>query len=147
MSGTTKILVIGSGGREHALVWKLRQSPRAGKIYCAPGNGGIAEEAECLPVDVKNLDSMVELATRLQPDLTVIGPELPLMLGVVDEFTRRGWRTFGPTRAAAQLETSKSFAKEFLQRHRIPTAHYAICNSATALSSRPRDTYTLPSSL
>jgi phosphoribosylamine---glycine ligase len=130
MSGTTQILVIGSGGREHALVWKLRQSPRAGKIYCAPGNGGIAEEAECLPVDVKNLDSMVELANRLQPDLTVIGPELPLMLGVVDEFTRRGWRTFGPTRAAAQLETSKSFAKEFLQRHRIPTAHYAICNSA-----------------
>ncbi len=130
MSGSTKILVIGSGGREHALVWKLRQSARAGKIYCAPGNGGIAEEAECLPVDVKSLDSMVELANRLQPDLTVIGPELPLMLGVVDEFTRRGWRTFGPTQAAAQLETSKSFAKEFLQRHRIPTAHYAICNSA-----------------
>ena len=130
MSGATKILVIGSGGREHALVWKLRQSPRAGKIYCAPGNGGIAEEAECLAVDVKSLDSMVELANRLQPDLTVIGPELPLMLGVVDEFTRRGWRTFGPTQAAAQLETSKSFAKEFLQRHRIPTARYAICNSA-----------------
>src|SRR5271154_1015298 len=125
-----KVLVIGSGGREHALVWKLRQSPRAGKIYCAPGNGGIAEEAECLPVDVKSLDSMVALAARLQPDLTVIGPELPLMLGVVDEFTRRGWRTFGPTQAAAQLETSKSFAKEFLQRHHIPTAHYAICDSA-----------------
>ncbi|MGA9476049.1 MAG: phosphoribosylamine--glycine ligase [Terriglobales bacterium] len=129
MSGNTKILVIGSGGREHALVWKLRQSPRAGKIYCAPGNGGSAEDAECLPVDVKSLDSMVELANRLKPDLTVIGPELPLMLGVVDEFTRRGWRTFGPTQAAAQLETSKSFAKEFLQRHHIPTAHYAICNS------------------
>jgi phosphoribosylamine--glycine ligase len=124
-----KVLVIGSGGREHALVWKLRQSPRVTKIYCAPGNGGIAEEAECLAADVKSLDSLTSVASQIQPDLTVVGPELPLMLGVVDEFTRRGWRTFGPSKAAAQLETSKSFAKEFLQRHRIPTAHYAICNS------------------
>src|SRR5271168_3298387 len=125
-----KVLVIGSGGREHALVWKLRQSPRVTKIYCAPGNGGIADEAECVAVDVKSLDSMIALANRIQPDLTIVGPELPLMLGVVDEFTRRGWRTFGPTKAAAQLESSKSFAKEFLNRHRIPTAHYAICESA-----------------
>jgi phosphoribosylamine--glycine ligase len=124
-----KVLVIGSGGREHALVWKLRQSPRVKKIYCAPGNAGIADEAECLAVDIKSLDSMVELASQIQPDLTIVGPELPLMLGVVDEFARRGWRTFGPTQAAAQLESSKSFAKEFLQRHRIPTAHYAICDS------------------
>ena len=124
-----KVLVIGSGGREHALAWKLRQSPRVTKIYCAPGNGGIAEEAECLAADVKSLDSLTSVASQIQPDLTVVGPELPLMLGVVDEFTRRGWRTFGPTKTAAQLETSKSFAKEFLQRHRIPTAHYAICNS------------------
>jgi phosphoribosylamine--glycine ligase len=128
-----KVLVIGSGGREHALVWKLRQSPRVTKIYCAPGNGGIADEAECLPVDVKSLDSMVALANRIQPDLTIVGPELPLMLGVVDEFTRRGWRSFGPTQAAARLENSKSFAKEFLQRHRIPTAHYAVCDSAEEL--------------
>jgi phosphoribosylamine---glycine ligase len=128
-----KVLVIGSGGREHALVWKLRQSPRVTKLYCAPGNGGIADEAECLAVDVKSLDSMVELANRIQPDLTIVGPELPLMLGVVDEFTRRGWRTFGPTQAAARLESSKSFAKEFLQRHRIPTAHYAVCDSAEEL--------------
>jgi phosphoribosylamine--glycine ligase len=125
-----KVLVIGSGGREHALVWKLGQSPRVTKIYCAPGNGGIADDAECLAVDIKDLDSMVALANRIQPDLTIVGPELPLMLGVVDEFTRRGWRTFGPTKAAAQLESSKSFAKEFLQRHRIPTAHYAICDSS-----------------
>src|SRR3954468_10777377 len=124
-----KILVIGSGGREHALVWKLRQSPRVEKVYCAPGNGGIAEEAECHPVDVKSLDSMVALANQLRPDLTVVGPELPLQLGIVDEFTRRGFPIFGPTKAAAQLETSKSFAKEFLQRHHIPTAHYAICTS------------------
>jgi len=129
MPGNTKILVVGGGGREHALVWKLRQSPRAGQIFCAPGNAGIAEEAECLPLDVKSLESLVSLANRLQPDLTVIGPELPLSLGVVDVFARRGWRTFGPTQAAARLETSKSYAKEFLQRHRIPTAHYAICHS------------------
>ncbi len=130
-----KVLVIGSGGREHALVWKLRQSPRVTKIYCAPGNGGIAEEAECVPADVKSLDSLLAAANQIQPDLTVVGPELPLMLGVVDEFSKRGWRTFGPTKAAAQLETSKSFAKEFLQRHRIPTAHYAICNSAEDVRS------------
>ena len=124
-----KVLVIGSGAREHALVWKLRQSPRVSKVYCAPGNGGISDEAECLPVDIKSLESLTALAHKLQPHLTVIGPELPLQLGVVDEFTRRGWRTFGPTKAASRLETSKSFAKQFMQRHRIPTAHYAICNS------------------
>src|SRR6267378_6621306 len=124
-----KVLVIGSGGREHALVWKLRQSPRVAKVYCAPGNGGIAEDAECIAADIKSLDSLISVANQIKPDLTVVGPELPLMLGVVDEFTRRGWRTFGPTKAAAQLESSKSFAKEFLQRHHIPTAHYAICDS------------------
>ena len=129
MAGSMKILVLGGGGREHALVWKLAQSAQAGKIYCAPGNAGIAEEAECVAVDLKSLDSMVALAKQIRPDLTVVGPELPLMLGVVDEFTKRGWRSFGPTGAAAQLESSKSFAKEFLQRRRIPTAHYAICNS------------------
>jgi phosphoribosylamine--glycine ligase len=124
-----KILVLGNGGREHALVWKLRQSTRVSKLYCAPGNGGIADEAESLPVDLKSIESMVALGKRLRPDLTVVGPELPLTLGVVDEFTRRGWPVFGPTKAAAQLESSKSFAKEFLQRHRIPTAAYAICDS------------------
>ena len=124
-----KILVLGSGGREHALVWKLRQSARVSKVYCAPGNGGIADEAECLPVELKSLDAMVALGQSLKPDLTVVGPELPLTLGVVDEFTRRGWPVFGPTKAAAQLEASKSFAKLFLHRHRVPTAAYAICDS------------------
>ncbi len=124
-----KVLVLGSGGREHALIWKLRQSPRVSKLYCAPGNGGIADEAECLPVDLKKLESMVALGELVRPDLTVVGPELPLTLGVVDEFTRRGWPAFGPTKAAARLESSKSFAKEFLRRHRIPTAPYAICDS------------------
>src|SRR5579863_193489 len=124
-----KVLVIGGGGREHALVWKLRQSPRVSQLYCAPGNAGIAAEAECLPADVKNLESLLALAARIKPDLTIVGPELPLQLGVVDEFTRRGYRIFGPTKAAAKLESSKSFAKEFMQRHHIPTAHYAICDS------------------
>ena len=124
-----KVLVIGGGGREHALVWKLRQSPRVTKLYCAPGNGGIANDAECLAADVKSLDSLLAVANQIQPDLTIVGPELPLTLGVVDEFQRRGWPVFGPTRAAAQLESSKSFAKQFMQRHRIPTAHYAICDS------------------
>jgi phosphoribosylamine--glycine ligase len=130
-----KVLLLGGGGREHALVWKLRQSPRISQLYCAPGNGGIADEAECLPADLKSLESMVALATRLQPDLTIVGPELPLTLGVVDEFTRRGWRAFGPTQAAARLESSKSFAKEFLQRHHIPTAPFAICDSVEQVKS------------
>jgi phosphoribosylamine--glycine ligase len=128
-----KVLVIGSGGREHALCWKLAQSPRVSKVYCAPGNGGIGNVAECVAADPKSLDSLISVARKLQPDLTVVGPELPLNLGIVDEFTRRGWKIFGPTKAAAQLESSKSFAKEFMQRHRIPTAHYAICNSLDEL--------------
>jgi phosphoribosylamine--glycine ligase len=123
------VLVIGGGGREHALVWKIRQSPLVGTVYCVPGNGGIGDEAECVPGSPANLESLVQVAARLQPDLTVVGPEVPLSLGVVDEFTRRGWRIFGPTQAAAQLESSKSFAKQFMQRFRIPTAKYAICTS------------------
>ncbi len=121
-----KVLVIGSGGREHAIVWKLRQSPRIKKLYCAPGNGGISADAECVAADVKSVDSLIQLAGRLNPDLTVVGPELPLTLGVVDEFQKRGWPVFGATQAAAQLESSKSFAKEFMQRHHIPTAKYSV---------------------
>lgn len=124
-----KVLVIGSGGREHALVWKLRQSPRISQLFCVPGNGGICAEAKCVAADIKTLDALVQIANDLRPDFTVVGPEGPLALGVVDEFTRRGFRIFGPTQAAARLESSKSFAKEFLQRHRIPTARYAICTS------------------
>src|SRR5438094_9289664 len=115
-----KVLVIGSGGREHALVWKLRQSPRVSKVYCAPGNGGISDEAECLPVDVKSIDSLVALATQIHPDLTVVGPELPLTLGVVDEFSRQGRKIFAPTQAAARLGSSKSYAQECLRRSNSP---------------------------
>ncbi|HYX70033.1 MAG TPA: phosphoribosylamine--glycine ligase, partial [Terriglobales bacterium] len=125
-----KVLVIGGGGREHALAWRLRQSPQVEKLWCAPGNGGIARDAECVPVDLTSVDAMVALAGRLGADLTVVGPEVPLSLGVVDEFTRRGLRIFGPTAEAARLESSKSFAKEFMQRCHIPTAHFAICLSA-----------------
>jgi phosphoribosylamine--glycine ligase len=128
-----RVLVIGSGGREHALAWKLRQSPRVSQVFCLPGNGGICEEAACVSGDPRNLETLLAAAHQVQPDITVVGPELPLSLGVVDEFTRRGLRIFGPTQAAAQLETSKSFAKEFMQRHNIPTAHYAVCASEEEL--------------
>ena len=128
-----KILVIGGGGREHALVWKLRQSQRVSDVFCLPGNGGICEEAKCVPGDTKSIDSLVGAAHQVDADITVVGPELPLSLGVVDEFARRGMKIFGPTQAAAQLESSKSFAKEFMQRHNIPTAHYAVVKNEEEL--------------
>ena len=124
-----KVLVIGGGGREHALVWALRKSTQVTEVLCAPGNGGIAQIARCIPVDPGNLDQMVALVTAEQPALTIIGPELPLSVGLVDELTQRGHRVFGPTQAAARLETSKAFAKAFMQRHEIPTAAYAICTT------------------
>jgi phosphoribosylamine--glycine ligase len=119
-----KVLVLGGGGREHALVWKLKQSPRVTQIFCAPGNAGIAQEATCLPCDLNRLDSIVEATLKAAPDLVVVGPEVPLMLGTVDELRRRGIPVFGPTQAAAQLESSKAFSKAFMTRHRIPTALY-----------------------
>jgi phosphoribosylamine---glycine ligase len=128
-----KILVIGGGGREHALVWKLGQGAGVEKIWCAPGNGGISEDAECVPVDQKNVCAIADLAEKLGADLTVIGPELPLVSGVADEFAARGLAIFGPSKAAARLEGSKIFAKEFLQRHKIPTAApYGFFDSAPA---------------
>lgn len=124
-----KVLVIGGGGREHALVWALRKSSSVQEIVAAPGNGGIAELARCLPVDTNNLQAMVDLVAVEKPDLTVVGPEVPLALGLVDELEQRGLRAFGPTKAAAQLESSKAFAKAFMQRHAIPTAEYALCTT------------------
>ena len=117
-----KVLLIGGGGREHALVWKLAESARVEKIWCAPGNGGIAATAECIPVDVGNVEELVALAGRLGPDLTLVGPELPLVNGLGDAFRERRWPIVGPSQNAARLEASKIFAKEFLQRHGIPTA-------------------------
>ena len=126
-----KILVIGGGGREHALVWKLVQGPSVEKIWCAPGNGGIAGEAECVAADAGDLAALVALAEKIKPDLTVVGPEVPLVNGLVDAFSERRWAVVGPNRKAAQLEGSKIFAKEFLQRHNIPTAElYGAHDSA-----------------
>ena len=124
-----KVLILGSGGREHALAWAVKRSPRVTEIVCAPGNGGMAQIARCVPVDLKDLAAMVRLAEAEQPALTIVGPELPLSLGIVDALQQRGLRVFGPTRAAAMLESSKGFAKLFLQRHNIPTANYAVCTS------------------
>src|SRR5712692_9289232 len=125
-----KILVIGGGGREHALVWKLRQSSGVKQIWCAPGNGGISQDAECLPVDTKDVAAMTALADRLQPDLTVVGPEQPLVVGIADQLLRRGRRVLGPSQQAAELEGSKVFAKQFMGRHHIPTASvYGVYDS------------------
>ncbi len=124
-----KILILGSGGREHALAWAVARSQRVTEVVCAPGNGGMAQIARCVDVDLKNLDSMVQLAQAEDPALTIVGPELPLSLGVADALAARGLRVFGPTRAAAMLETSKGFAKRFMQRHNIPTGNYAVCST------------------
>lgn len=126
-----KVLVIGGGGREHALVWKLKQSALVEKIWCAPGNGGIASEAECAPVDAGDVAALVALAEKISPDLTLVGPELPLVNGISDAFARRKWPIVGPSQRAAQLEGSKIFSKEFLLRHGIPTAKmYGAYSSA-----------------
>ncbi|MEK8089045.1 phosphoribosylamine--glycine ligase [Thermithiobacillus plumbiphilus] len=121
-----KILVIGNGGREHALAWKLAQSPRVGQVYCAPGNAGTALEAgvENLPISASDIDALLRFAREKNIDLTVVGPEAPLVAGLVDAFQAAGLRIFGPTAQAAQLEGSKAFAKDFLARHAIPTAAY-----------------------
>jgi phosphoribosylamine--glycine ligase len=123
-----KVLVIGSGGREHALAWKLAQSPRISEVLVAPGNAGTAHEDKCRNVDVaaSDIDGLLALAGREAVAATLVGPEGPLVAGVVDRFRSAGHRIFGPTAAAAQLEGSKAFAKDFLARHRIPTAHYAV---------------------
>jgi phosphoribosylamine---glycine ligase len=129
-----KVLVIGGGGREHALVWAIRKSTRVTEVVCAPGNGGIEEIARCIPANVGVIDDLLRIAAAEKPDLTVVGPELPLSLGIVDALQSYGFVVFGPKRAAAMLETSKVFAKEFMKRHNIPTAHYVVCSSAAEVA-------------
>ena len=127
-----KVLVIGSGGREHALAWKLAQSPKVQRVLVAPGNGGTASDAALRNVAITDIAALADFAAAEKIALTVVGPEAPLAAGIVDLFRSRGLRVFGPTRAAAQLESSKAFAKDFMQRHGIPTARYASFTDAAA---------------
>ena len=124
-----KVLIIGSGGREHALAWKIGRSPRVDKVFCAPGNGGTASIAENVSLGVDNLPGLTQFALDRSIDLTVVGPELPLVLGIVDRFQSRGLSIIGPTAAAARLEGSKIFAKDFMKRHQVPTAACVVCDS------------------
>jgi phosphoribosylamine--glycine ligase len=127
-----KALVVGSGGREHAILWALRRTSSVPlELYCAPGNGGISQVAECVSISASDHESLIQFAEANAIDLTIVGPEGPLAEGIVDEFERRGLKIVGPSRAAALLESSKAFAKDFMRRHRIPTAEYCIANSAT----------------
>ena len=126
-----RILVVGSGGREHAIVWALRRTTRKPlELFCAPGNAGIAEIAQCASISATDVNALANFADAERIDLTMVGPEAALAEGTVDEFERRGLRIVGPGREAARLETSKAFAKEFMQRHGIPTAHYRVASSA-----------------
>jgi len=140
-----KILVIGSGAREHVLAWKLSREPGVDAVICAPGNPGIASAARCLPANVSSPKELLAIAESQDVDLTVVGPELPLSHGVVDAFTAVGRAIVGPTKAAAALEWSKAFAKDFMARHRVPTAAFRVCESADeALATIRRGEFTFP---
>ncbi|HEV7784822.1 MAG TPA: phosphoribosylamine--glycine ligase, partial [Thermoanaerobaculia bacterium] len=125
-----KVLVVGGGAREHALCWKLRQSPLLTELYCAPGNPGIAALADRVPLAAEEVQRLADFAEELKIDLTVVGPELPLTLGLADELANRGLAVFGPTQRAAEIEGSKVFAKQFMERHGIPTAPSEIVGDA-----------------
>jgi phosphoribosylamine--glycine ligase len=127
-----RILIVGSGAREHALAWTLQREGVAEEVICAPGNAGLARTVRCVPLDILDKQAALELATSQGIDLTIIGPEAPLAAGVADLFMSRGRRLFGPTQAAARLETSKAFAKGFMRRHAVPTARYVVCESVDA---------------
>ncbi|MFA4889485.1 MAG: phosphoribosylamine--glycine ligase [Candidatus Omnitrophota bacterium] len=125
-----RILVIGSGGREHALCWKIAQSKLRDKIFCAPGNGGISQQAECIDIKAEDVQRLLEFARKEKIDLTVVGPEIALEAGIVDEFTKAGLRIFGPSKKAARLEASKVFAKELMAKYKVPTADFRVFDSA-----------------
>ncbi|CCW35137.1 phosphoribosylamine--glycine ligase [Chthonomonas calidirosea] len=136
-----KVLVVGGGGREHALVWKLAQSPRVEKIYCAPGNAGIAQQAECVPLKPTDLEALANFAAAQKLALTVVGPEAPLIAGIVDLFEARGLPIFGPSKDPARIEGSKAFAKRLMQTSGIPTASFWVCDSPTVARARIADYY------
>ncbi len=119
-----KVLVVGGGGREHTLVWKIAQSPKVDKIYCAQGNAGISQIAECVPIEATNINALLKFADKKHVDLTVVGPEAPLAIGIVDEFQNQGLKIFGPTKKAAEIESSKIFSKYLMEKNKIPTAEY-----------------------
>jgi phosphoribosylamine--glycine ligase len=139
-----KILVIGSGGREHAICWKLKQSPHTSKLYCAPGNAGIAQIATCVSANISDADSLASLAESTGADLTVIGPEAPLVAGAAEAFRARGLRMIGPTAEAARLEGSKIFAKQFMARHAIPTARFGAYDSPQSARSALESEFEFP---
>ncbi|MGB3863981.1 MAG: phosphoribosylamine--glycine ligase [Candidatus Aminicenantaceae bacterium] len=124
-----KILIVGSGGREHALAWKITQNPSVNKVYCAPGNAGTLSLGDNVPIDPTDIQRLVDFANNEKVDLTVVGPEIPLAMGIVDEFEAKGLKIFGPTMSAAELEGSKVFAKQFMDRHKIPTARFMIADN------------------
>ncbi len=133
-----KVLVVGSGGREHALVWKLSQSPKVTKIYAAPGNAGMAGLGECVPVKSDDIPGLLAFAKSKAIDLTIVGPEGPLSMGIVDAFTESGLRAFGPSAGAAELESSKQFSKDLMKKYGIPTAEYAVFSDKTAAEAYVR---------
>jgi len=139
-----KVLVIGSGGREHTLVWKITQSPKVSQVYCAPGNAGISKLAQCVNIDADSIKKLIDFAKKEKVDLTVVGPELPLSRGIVNEFNQQGLKIFGPSKEAAEIESSKVFSKYLLKKYNIPTANYQVFqNSEKALDYIKKQTFPL----
>ena len=139
-----KVLVIGSGGREHTLVWKITQSPKVSKVYCAPGNAGISRLAQCVNIDTDSIEKLIDFAKKEKIDLTVVGPELPLSQGIVNEFNKQGLRIFGPSKEATEIESSKAFSKYLMKKYNIPTANYQVFqNSKKALDYIKKQTFPL----
>jgi len=139
-----KVLVIGGGGREHALIWKINQNPKVSEVYCAPGNAGISKLAQCVNIDTDSIEKLIDFAKKEKIDLTVVGPELPLSQGIVNEFNKQGLRIFGPSKEAAEIESSKVFSKYLMKKYNIPTANYQVFQtSEKALDDIKKQTFPL----
>lgn len=139
-----KVLIIGSGGREHTLIWKINQSPKVSQIYCAPGNAGISQLAQCINIDADNIEKLADFVQKEKIDLTVVGPELPLSKGIVNEFNKKNLRIFGPSQEATEIESSKVFSKHLMKKYNIPTANYEVFkNSEKALDYIKQQTFPL----